>query len=61
MNEFNTFFKGYHQNIIDIIEKIILQPEIIAALISSFQDFKKIKFDDFFQNIVFNIFPCYLP
>lgn len=61
MGEFGSFFKGYHHSIIDIIEKIILEPTIIAKLISLYPDAKKIKFEDFFQNIIFNIFPCYLP
>ena len=61
MGEFGSFFKNYHHSIIDIIEKIILQPTIIAKLISLFPDAKKIKFQDFLQNIIFNIYPCYLP
>jgi hypothetical protein len=61
MGEFGTFFKNYHHSIVDLIEKIILDPKIIAKLISLFPDAKKIKFEDFFQNIVFNVYPCYLP
>lgn len=61
MTEFGAFFKNYHHSIVDIIEKIILEPRIVAEIISQYQDTKKIKFEDFLQNIVFNIYPCYLP
>lgn len=45
----------------EIIEKVILEPTIIAQLISLYPDNKRIKFEDFLQNIVFNVYPCYLP
>lgn len=61
MGELGSFFKGYHHSIVDIIEKVVLQPTAIAQIISLFPDAKKIRFEDFFQNIVFNIYPCYLP
>lgn len=61
MAELGTFFKGYHHHVIDLIEKVVLQPTIIAKIISLYPDAKKIKFEDFFQNIIFNIYPCYLP
>lgn len=61
MTDFATLFKGYHHSIIDIIEKVVLEPKVLAELLGNFVDKKKVKFDDLLQNIVFNIYPYYLP
>lgn len=61
MSDFSSAFKGFHHSIIDIIEKVVLEPKLLAELLGNFIDYKRIKFEDFFQNIVFNIYPYYLP
>lgn len=44
MSEFGSFFKNYHQSVVEIIEKVILEPTIVAQLISLYPDNKRIKF-----------------
>ena len=34
---------------------------MLAHLIANYPDSKKYKFEDFFQNVVFNLYQCFLP
>ena len=53
--------KGFQSTILEIIEKIILNPKLLADLLGKYVDTKRLKFDDFLQNLVFNIYPYYFP
>jgi len=42
--DFGSFFKHYHPNILEIIEKAVLQPRVLAQLLAVFTDSKRIHF-----------------
>jgi hypothetical protein len=44
MSDFASTFKGFHHSIIDIIEKVVLEPKILAELLGNFIDNKRVKF-----------------
>ena len=61
MGEFSSIFRGFHHTVIDIIEKVVLDPRVLTEMLGVYTDTRRLRFEDFLQNVVFNIYPYYLP
>jgi hypothetical protein len=59
-NDANQFFQGYSELVEEIVKRVGERPKVLAKIIASRRS-QKLDVEVFAQNIIYHLYPCYLP